>query len=84
MRVYCGWDLTAPEGAVSTREASRKWAVDSPCLRPRADMLPLFCRDGDWLLLDRDGAIWLWSHEIPHPRGPRALRQNLGVAPALR
>ncbi|HEY0133970.1 MAG TPA: hypothetical protein VGB85_07815 [Nannocystis sp.] len=64
--VFCGlWELAGPEGAVATREEFQERAVQSPCLRPRADMLPLFGYDGDWLLLDRHGAIWLWSHEIP-------------------
>ncbi|HEY0134457.1 MAG TPA: hypothetical protein VGB85_10265 [Nannocystis sp.] len=59
------WELNTPEGAVYTRKELQEWAIDSPCLRPRAQMLPLFGSDGDHLLLDRDGSIWPWSHEIP-------------------
>ena len=26
-------------------------------------MLPIFCRDGDLLLLDRDGAVYAYQHD---------------------
>lgn len=65
-RVFGGlWELETPESAVHTRKELLELAIDSPCLQPRAQMLPLFFRDGDSLLLDRDGSIWPWSHEIP-------------------
>lgn len=55
------WELLTPDDALETRAFLRRESVAAPCLAPRAEMLPLFVRDGDLLLLDKQGAIRLFS-----------------------
>jgi hypothetical protein len=63
-RVWLGdWELLDPKEAVSIREFLSKAVAYAPALRAQAQMLPLFSRDGDRLLLGADGSIslFLWS-----------------------
>ncbi len=63
-RIIAGaWELLAAEAAESSQAALGTLVSSTPCLRPRANMLPLFTRDGDLLLLGADGAVRLFQHE---------------------
>jgi hypothetical protein len=55
------WELFSADEARHKQHWLRTLVTDSPCLAPRAAMLPTFVRDGDLLLLDASGAVWLFS-----------------------
>jgi hypothetical protein len=67
------WELLSADDARSTQRWLQTLIVDQPCLAPRAAMLPTFVRDGDLLLLDASGVVWLFSFwGTEHDFGPVA------------
>ena len=57
------WDLLSPDEARQEREFMATLVAQSPELRARAKMLPIFGQDGDLLLLAADGTVWNYTHD---------------------
>lgn len=58
---HAGWGLLALEDARGSHAWLKSLVADHPCMAPRAAMLPVLGRDGDLLLIHRDGSTWLFE-----------------------
>lgn len=58
-----GWVLVLPEESRDSRRFLQKFALQFPDLAERGEMVPVFGKDGDLLLLARDGRIHGFTHD---------------------
>jgi hypothetical protein len=67
-----GWTMGTPGAARADRERFLCTSARWPELAPYADMLSVLGRDGDLVLLARDGRVFGWKHDAHAGLAPLA------------
>jgi hypothetical protein len=60
---FGGWGVLDPEGSRYHQSLVRQSPSPLPVDAVYGAMVPLFCCDGDLLLLDRDGSVFAYMHD---------------------